>query len=403
MHGMAPTDTARTGTLPATTARPRVVILGAGFGGLNAAQALKSRAGRCHGDRSAQLSSVPAAALPGGDRRPFAGTDRDADPAHPCPAEECHRAHGSGHGCRSRSPRRHHPRSGEVPYDYLIVATGARHAYFGHDEWEAFAPGLKKIDEATEIRTPHPLGLRARRGDRRRSGAAAAPDLCRRSARGPTGVEMAGAIAELAKMGIARDFRNIDPRKTEILLIEAGPRILTTFPESLSLSAERQLAGRGVELIKNEAVVAVDAEGIILKNGRRIEAATLIWAAGVVASPAAKWLEAPADRAGRVIVDAHLRLPEHPDVFVIGDTAAVTDAAGRVAPGIAPAAKQMGRFAAQEIIADDRRASRPASSSIATTAISPRSAARRRLPILAASVFPAFPRGSCGASRMSGS
>jgi NADH dehydrogenase len=168
---------------------------------------------------------------------------------------------------------------------------------------------------------------------------------------GPTGVEMAGAIAELAKMGVARDFRNFDPRQAEIFLVEAGPRVLASFPESLSEAAKRQLEGLGVKVLLGEPVVACDKDGITLRDGRRIDSGTLIWAAGVEASPAAKWLKASADRAGRVIVPPDLRLPGYPDVFVIGDTAAVRDAAGVVVPGIAPAAKQMGRFAAQEIIA----------------------------------------------------
>jgi NADH dehydrogenase len=348
MHGMAPSDSARSGTL-STVARPRVVILGAGFGGLNAAQALKRAPvdvtiidRRNYHLFQPLLYQVATAGL---------SPAQIATPIRRILAEQKNatvimdRVIGI-----DRERRVVITQSREVPYDYLIVATGARHAYFGHDDWEVFAPGLKKIDDATAIRTRILSAFEkaeATQDERERKRLLTFVVI----GAGPTGVEMAGAIAELAKMEIARDFRNIDPRKSDILLVEAGPRILTSFPESLSLSAERQLAGLGVELIKDEAVVAVDKNGITLKNGRRIEAGTLIWAAGVEASPAAKWLNVPADRAGRVIVDADLRLPGDPRVFVIGDTAAVTDAAGRVAPGIAPAAKQMGRFAAQEIIA----------------------------------------------------
>jgi NADH dehydrogenase len=349
MHGMASSDSARSGTLPSTAARPRVVILGAGFGGLNAAQALKRAPvdvtiidRRNYHLFQPLLYQVATAGLSPAQiatpiRRILAG-QKNATVIMA-------RVIGI-----DRERRVVITQSREVPYDYLIVATGARHAYFGHDDWEVFAPGLKKIEDATAIRTRILSAFEraeATEDERERKRLLTFVII----GAGPTGVEMAGAIAELAKMEIARDFRNIDPQKSEILLVEAGPRILTSFPESLSVSAERQLAGLGVELIKNEAVVGADKDGITLKNGRRIEAGTLIWAAGVEASPAAKWLHAPADRAGRVIVDAKLRLPGDPHVFVIGDTAAVTDAAGRVAPGIAPAAKQMGRFAAKEIIA----------------------------------------------------
>jgi NADH dehydrogenase len=349
MHGMAPSDSARSDSLPATTTRPRVVILGAGFGGLNAAQALKS-------------APVDITVLDRRNYHLFQPLLYQVATAGLSPAQiatPIRRVLGSQKNVTvlmdrvldvDLDRRLVITREREIPYDYLIVATGARHAYFGHDEWEQFAPGLKKIDDATALRTKILSAFER---------AEVTEDEAERQrlltfvviGAGPTGVELAGAIAELAKMGIARDFRNIDPRHANILLVEAGPRVLSSFPESLSQSAKRQLEGLGVKVVLGEAVTACDKDGITLKDGRRIEAATLIWAAGVAASPAAKWLKAPADRAGRVIVGPDLRLRGHPNVFVVGDTAAVRDAAGVVAPGVAPAAKQMGRFAAREIIA----------------------------------------------------
>jgi NADH dehydrogenase len=168
---------------------------------------------------------------------------------------------------------------------------------------------------------------------------------------GPTGVEMAGAIAELARKTIVCDFRNIDPAQAQVLIIEAGPRILPTFPESLSRSAQEQLNRLGVTVITERPVIACDERGLTLKDGQLIETATMVWAAGVMASPAAGWLKAAADRAGRIIVDQSLGVPGRPGIFVIGDTAAVTDANGRQVPGVAPAAKQMGIHAARAILA----------------------------------------------------
>jgi NADH:ubiquinone reductase (H+-translocating) len=246
-----------------------------------------------------------------------------------------------------------------VPFDYLVVATGARHAYFGHEEWAQFAPGLKKIDDATEIRRRILLAFER---------AEVSTDENERKklltfaiiGGGPTGVEMAGAIAELAKQTIASDFHHIDPRQAQVLLVEAGPRILPTFPESLSHSAKRQLEKLGAVVELGKAVVNCDADGITLADGTRVVAATLIWAAGVMASPAAKWLKVPADRAGRLVIGADLRLAGHPSVFVIGDTASVIDAAGVTMPGVAPVAKQMGRYAADAIIADIKGRAIPA-------------------------------------------
>ena len=236
-----------------------------------------------------------------------------------------------------------------LPYDFLVLATGARHAYFGHDDWEAHAPGLKTIDDATQIRRRLLLAFEQ-----------AESEVDRRHRRdlltfvviggGPTGVEMAGAIAELAKRALAEDFRNIDPGTARIILVEAGPRLLPAFPEALSAEARRALTRLGVEVKTGEAVTHVDGVGIVIGTNR-IQSKTVIWAAGVAASPAAHWLGAETDRAGRVIVRPDLSLPGHPEIFVVGDTALVTDAAGAQLPGIAPVAKQQGYYVARVIAA----------------------------------------------------
>lgn len=240
--------------------------------------------------------------------------------------------------------------SRHVGFDYLIVATGARHAYFGHDEWEAVAPGLKKVDEATDIRKR--LLLAFERAEvmaecPRKKGLLTFAVV----GGGPTGVEMAGSIAELARHTIARDFRNIDPSQARIILLEAGPRLLPSFPEALSNSAELQLLKLRVDIIKGDPVTNCSDGGVTLRSGAFIEAATIIWSAGVMASPAAKWLKAEADRFGRIVVGADLKIPGHGNIFVIGDTASVTDATGHPVPGVAPAAKQMGKHAAKVIAA----------------------------------------------------
>lgn len=241
-------------------------------------------------------------------------------------------------------------RGSRIAYDYLIVATGARHTYFGRDDWEPFAPGLKKIEDAIAIRRRllsafERAELNVCDTERQRLLTFAVVGG------GPTGVEMAGAIAELSRQAIVRDFRNFDPSSAKVSLIEAGPRILPGFPEELSASAAGQLRRLHVDVVTGDGVVECDAMGLTLRSGHRINAATIIWGAGVMASPAAAWLNASKDRSGRIVVGSDLRLPGHGNVFVIGDTAAVIDAAGRSVPGVAPAAKQMGLHAAREILA----------------------------------------------------
>lgn len=235
-------------------------------------------------------------------------------------------------------------RDREVPYDYLIVATGARHAYFGHDEWGPVAPGLKNIDDATRLRRKILIAFEHAEDEddadeRRRLMTFVVVGG------GPTGVEMAGAIAELAKVALAFDFRAIDPKMSRIILVEAGPRVLPTFPEHLSAVAKNSLERLGVEVCLGAPVTRCDADGVMLGE-ERIESRTIVWAAGVAASAAAEWLGASQDGLGRVIVTSDLTLPEHPEIFVIGDTAQVLDGAGKPLPGLAPVAKQEGKYVA---------------------------------------------------------
>ncbi|WP_213772208.1 NAD(P)/FAD-dependent oxidoreductase [Bradyrhizobium sp. dw_78] len=237
--------------------------------------------------------------------------------------------------------------SDALPYDTLILATGARHAYFGHDEWEPFAPGLKTLEDATTLRRR--ILVAFERAERE-------SDPAHRAAlltfviigAGPTGVELAGTIAELAQDTLAPDFRNIDTRKTRVVLIEAGPRVLAGFADELSAYAQHALEKAGVEVVLGQAVTECTADGVVY-GGNKLEARTIIWAAGVRASPAAEWLDAPADRAGRLQVRPDLTVPGHPDIFAIGDTVAIAGPDGNPVPGIAPAAKQQGRYVAQAI------------------------------------------------------
>jgi NADH dehydrogenase len=231
-----------------------------------------------------------------------------------------------------------------LSYDTLVLATGARHAYFGHDDWEPFAPGLKTLEDATTIRRRILLAFeRAEQEDDEQCRAALLTFVI--IGAGPTGVELAGTIAELAKATLPRDFRNIDTRQARVVLIEGGARVLAGFAEDLSAYAQRSLETLGVEVELGRPVTSCTAEGVAF-GGRELPAATIIWAAGVQASPAAQWLGIPADRAGRAKVEPDLTVPGHPEIFVIGDTAAVFDLKGDPVPGIAPAAKQQGQHVA---------------------------------------------------------
>ncbi len=234
-----------------------------------------------------------------------------------------------------------------LPYDTLILATGARHAYFGHDEWEPFAPGLKTLEDATTLRRR--ILVAFERAERER-------DAARRAAlltfviigAGPTGVELAGTIAELAQDTLPPDFRNIDTHKARVVLIEAGSRVLAGFADDLSAYAQASLESLGVGVMLGQAVTECSADGVVY-GGKRLEAKTIIWAAGVRASPAAEWLGAAADRAGRLQVRPDLTVPGHPEIFAIGDTVLIAGPDGNPVPGIAPAAKQQGRYVANVI------------------------------------------------------
>jgi NADH dehydrogenase len=238
----------------------------------------------------------------------------------------------------------------EVPYDYLIIATGARYNYFGHDEWEEAAPGLKTIADATMLRAKILAAFEQ-------------AEICATQAErqalltfvvvgaGPTGVEMAGSIADLAHKALARDFRHIDPASARVVLVEAGPRILAAFPEELSAKAQRKLEELGVEVRTGAAVQSVDTDGVVISD-ERLPSKTVMWAAGVVASPAGKWLGAEVDRAGRVVVSPDLTVPGLPEVYVIGDTASAKGDNGKPLPGVAPVAMQQGTYVADRI---DRR------------------------------------------------
>lgn len=239
-----------------------------------------------------------------------------------------------------------------LPYDYCVVATGARHSYFGHDEWEDFAPGLKSIDDALDVRRR--ILYAFERAERE-------PVPERRNeyltfvvvGGGPTGVEMAGAIAEIRRFALARDFRHIDPREATVMLLEAGPRILSSYPEALSARAKRDLRSLGVDVRENTRVTKIAATAVEA-SGWVIPTTTVVWAAGNQASPLASTIGAPIDRAGRVLVEADCSVPGHPEVFVLGDAAAFMHGGDTTTPlpGVCPVAMQMGQFTARTIRAD---------------------------------------------------
>ncbi|MGZ8322072.1 MAG: FAD-dependent oxidoreductase [Rhodoplanes sp.] len=234
-----------------------------------------------------------------------------------------------------------------VPYDYLVLATGARHSYFGKDAWEAFAPGLKKIEDATAMRSRILAAFEK---------AEACDDEAERRrlmtfvlvGAGPTGVELAGAIAELARQALREEFRTIDPRTARVVLVQSGPLILPAFPKPLSLAALRSLTELGVEVMTHARVEAIDADGVRIGD-KRIEARTVLWTAGVMASPAGKWLAAERDNAGRIVVGPDLAVPGAAEVFAIGDTSSCKGAGGKPLPGLAAVAKQQGTYVARLI------------------------------------------------------
>jgi NADH dehydrogenase len=337
---------------------PRVVIIGAGFGGLQAAHALRN-------------APVDLTVIDRNNHHLFQPLLYQVATAGLSPADIC---------VPIRFTLRKQKNTGvllaevtgidlqeqrvimgdrSIGYDYLVVASGARDNYFGHDDWEHFAPGLKSVVDATKLRRNILLAFEAAEMETDPEKVRALLTFVLVGA-GPTGVEMAGAIAELAHKAIASDFRHIDPKTARIILIEAGPRILPTFPENLAQKAQRALKRLGVEVRTGAAVEAIDENGVVAA-GSHIAAKTVIWSAGVKASAAGQWLKAEVDRGGRVKVLADLSLPGHPNIFVIGDTAsAIQD--GKPLPGVAPVAMQAGRYVASVItqrVAGKKQATTP--------------------------------------------
>src|SRR5581483_12016354 len=240
----------------------------------------------------------------------------------------------------------------EIAYDYLIVAAGARHSYFGHDEWEPFAPGLKTVEDALEIRRRVLLAFELAEKQKLAGEPEPALNFVIVGA-GPTGVELAGTLAEIANNVLSHEFASIDPRRTRIILLEGGPRVLPAYAPDLSESAVRQLQKLGVEVRTSALVTRIEPSAVWVGE-ERIPAAVILWAAGVQASELGKKLGAPTDRAGRVLVNRDLSLPGHTEVFVIGDLAALKDETGSLLPGVAPVAMQEGRAVAKTIARDLR-------------------------------------------------
>ncbi len=235
----------------------------------------------------------------------------------------------------------------ELPYDYLIVAAGATHAYFGHPEWERIAPGLKTIEDATDIRRRVLLAFEIAERESLAQGKHRSLNFVVIGA-GPTGVELAGAISDISRRYMEQEFRGIDPRQARVILLEGSPRVLPTFPEDLSASAEKQLRELGVE-VRTSTMVTNIGPNMVSVGDEKIPASVILWGAGVAASPLGKMLGSETDSAGRVLVNADLTVPGHPEVFVIGDLASAKSKDGKPAPGVAPAAIQMGKFAARQI------------------------------------------------------
>ncbi len=329
-----------------TTTNPHVVIIGAGFAGLETARRLKSAPVHVtlvdrHNHHLFQplLYQVATAALSPGDiASPIRWILRHQRNARVLLA-----------AARSINIERREASldCGELNYDFLVVATGATHAYFGHDEWRRAAPGLKTLDDALDIRRRVLLAFETAEME-------VNPEVQRRLltiviiGAGPTGVELAGALAEVARHALAHDFRRINPGSARIILVEAGSSVLASFPKSLQLAAERSLERLSVEVRKNAAVTQI-SENALQIGDKQIEAGTIIWAAGISASPLGQSMGIPVDRAGRVIVEPTLSIPGHPEVFVIGDLASFAHQSGRPLPGTAPVAKQQGRHAAENI------------------------------------------------------
>jgi NADH:quinone reductase (non-electrogenic) len=331
--------------------KPRVVVIGGGFGGLNAARALSRLPVEItlidrtnHHTFQPLLYQVATAGLsPGEIAAPIRWIMRGRGNVEVLLGEV---------QSFDLSRRMVQLTDMEIPYDYLVVAAGATHAYFGHDDWERFAPGLKTVEDAIEIRRR--VLLTYELAERRAAnGEGQTPINFVIVGGGPTGVELAGTLAEIARKVLTQEFRSIDPKRTRIILLEGGPRVLPAFPSDLSESAQRQLEKLGVE-VQTSALVTRVEPGKVFMGERQLYSAVTLWAAGVAASPLGKKLGAPVDRAGRVLVNADLSLPEHPEVLVIGDLAALKDKEGKWLPGVAPVAMQQGTAAAENIAHDLR-------------------------------------------------
>jgi NADH dehydrogenase len=339
--------------LPDPLNRPRVVIIGGGFGGIAAAKALR----RGHVavtliDRTNHFIFQPllyqvatAALAPSDITAPIRWILRHHRNTEVLMAE-----------VREIDPQRKVVRVDdqlrEIPFDYLIIATGSRHAYFGHNEWEPYAPGLKAIEDASEIRRRFLLAFeRAEMTDDEKEREELLTFVI--VGGGATGVELAGAMPYIAKKALAPDFRRVDTRKTRVILVEAGPRILPTFPEDLAARAARDLNDLGVEVRVGSFVTGVGPDGVMVGN-EKIRARTAFWAAGNLSSPLGKFLGAPLDRAGRVQVSPDLSVPGVPNIFIVGDLAALVQD-GRPIPGVGPAAIQEGKSAAKNILRELRR------------------------------------------------
>ena len=331
---------------PQTNSNPHVVVIGAGFGGLYAVKNLARRPFRITIiDRSNHHLFQPllyqvatAAVSPGDIAQPIRHIFRRFQNVQVLMASA---------ETIDLENRRVHLSNGLVSYDYLIVATGATHAYFGHDEWEKVAPGLKSLEDAIEMRRMFLMAFEEAEKE---------SDPKRREAlmkfvivgAGPTGVELAGTMADVSRHALSKEFRNINPGDAHVILMEGGPRVLPLYPPKLSESAKKQLEKRGVQVRTNSLVTKVEKGAVYIGN-EKIETESIFWAAGVAASPLGKVFGIPTDRSGRVKVNPDLTIEGHPEIYVIGDLAAVVDAEGKQVPGVAPAAIQMGQYAAKAI------------------------------------------------------
>ncbi|HEU0284819.1 MAG TPA: NAD(P)/FAD-dependent oxidoreductase [Sphingomicrobium sp.] len=340
--------------MPKESTRPRVVIVGAGFGGLSAAKRLANKPvdvtivdRRNHHLFQPLLYQVATAALSPADiAAPIRSILSNARNVRVLLDEVV--------DVDSAKDKVWLASGGSLDYDWLILATGARHSYFGRDEWAAHAPGLKSVEDAVAIRRKVLLALERAESELDEERRRALLTFVVIGA-GPTGVEMAGAIAELARRSISRDFRSITPQCSRVILVEAGERVLPTFPEPLSDTAARSLVDLGVEIRRGAPVLDV-GDGYVQIGNELIFACTTVWAAGVRASPVAEWLDAGHDAHGRVFVEADLRVAPHERIFAIGDTANAAGADRRALPAVAPVAKQQGKFVADVILGRRRGA-----------------------------------------------